>query len=310
MTEKFEAINWNKIPNRVDYSAWSRLNDFIWEPERIPVSEDKPDFKQLSPEIQDAFLKALASLAFMSTIQVKIGDSAVKKDAVTPQEYSVFNALNYLESIANKGYSNLIQALANPLKINSYFDWANDQDELQTLAHKLIDIYENGAAWQKKIVLSFTEMAFYHIGFYGPTYLFGQGKLVRSAELLKLAVRSTSFNAMYPGVKFRLETADKPADEQKNFETWTNDFIKEIAPVMEKHIDKLYGKLGSTDDAKHYFHYTINKNFMNLGYPTPYPEDTDSLSETIQKGLIKSANFEDFFFYSNANTLTKFHENK
>ena len=35
---------WNKIENRVDFSAWSRLNDFIWEPARVPVHKDKDEF--------------------------------------------------------------------------------------------------------------------------------------------------------------------------------------------------------------------------------------------------------------------------
>lgn len=310
MTKRYEAINWNKIENRVDYSAWSRLNDFIWEPERIPVNEDKPEFKKLDNTVQETFLRAFGSLAFLSTIQVKIGDSSVKMASATPQEFSVFNALNYLESIANKSYSNVIQNLAHFSKINSYFDWANNQDELQDLAALLDDIYRNGTPLQKKVALSFTEMALYHAGFYGPLYLFGQGKLVRSAETVKLAIRSTSFNAMYPGVKFRLELDGKSEEEQKEIKEWTYDFAEKINKLMTAFIEKLYSDAGWNEDALNYFRYTMNKNFMNLGYPTPYPEDADSISETIQKGVIKSADFEDFFFYSNENTLNNFHEIK
>ena len=51
---KFEAINWNQIANRVDYSAWSRLNDFIWEPERIPVFKDKKEFESLGDDVKEA----------------------------------------------------------------------------------------------------------------------------------------------------------------------------------------------------------------------------------------------------------------
>lgn len=310
MTKKYKAINWNKIENRVDYSAWSRLNDFIWEPERIPVNEDKPEFKKLDNTVQETFLRAFGSLAFLSTIQVKIGDSAVKMASATPQEFSVFNALNYLESIANKSYSNVIQALAHFSKTNSYIAWANDQDELQDLAELLDGIYRHGTPLQKKVALSFTEMALYHAGFYGPLYLFGQGKLVRSAELVKLAIRSTSFNAMYPGIKFRLELGDKSEEEQKEIEKWTYNFAEKINKLMSKFINKLYSEVGWSKDALNYFLYTMNKNFMNLGYSMPYPQDADSLSETIQKGVIESANFEDFFFYSNENTLTEFHEIK
>lgn len=304
----FKAINWNQIANKVDYSAWSRLNDFIWEPERVPVFKDKKEFEQLDENVQTAVLKAFATLSFLSTIQVKIGDDAVKQDAVTSQEYSVYSALGYLEAIANKGYSNVIQNLANPTKIDSYFDWANKQAELQKLAARYKDIYQNGEWWQKKIALSFMEMSLYHAGFYATLRVFGTGKLVRTAEIIKLAIRTTSFNAMYPGVKFRLESANDSADKQKEYQDWTSNFVKEIAPLMDKLIASEYTDADWKDEATHYFHYTLNKNFMNLGYPTPYPEDADCMSNVLQKGLIKSADFEDFFYYSNRHTLTEFRD--
>lgn len=310
MTKKYEAINWNKIENRVDYSAWSRLSDFIWEPERIPVNEDKAEFDKLDERYQETFLRALGSLAFLSTIQVKIGDSSVKMDAATPQEISVFGALNYLEAIANKGYSNAIKALA-PEKADSYIEWANEQRNLQEVADLLTQIYQRGTAWQKKIALSFTEMAIYHVGFYGPLYLFGQGKhLSRSTELLKYAIRSTSFNAMYPGVKFRLELEDMSGEKQKEIKIWVYTFTERIEKLMRGVINELYGYSDSKDDALHYFRYTLNKNLMNLGYPTVYPDSNDDLSTEIQQGVIKSANFESFFFYNNSNPLTDFHEIK
>lgn len=86
-------------------------------------------------------------------------------------------------------------------------------------------------------------MAIYHSGFYAPLHLFGEGKLVRTTELTKLAIRATSFNAQ-----------------------------------------------------------------CILGFPTPYPEDEDSISSIMQQGLIKSADFEDFFYYADRNALTKYND--
>lgn len=308
MKKKFETINWNQIANRVDYSAWSRMNDFIWEPERVPVKKDKNDFNTLDKNIQYAILRAFGSLAFLSTLQVEYGDDLVKRDSVTKQEYSVWSALAYQEATANKGYSNVIQNLAQPTQINSYFEWANDQDELQSLANLLVDIYQNGKPFEKKIALSFTEMCLYHIGFYAPLYAFGAGKLMHTAEVVKYAIRTTTFNAMYPGVKFRLESAETSKEDQDAIKQWTMNFVDKILPLGEKLIQKIYGEAGWADEATKYYHYTLNKNFMNLGYPMPYKEQIEMLSDQIQKGVIKSADSEDFFFYSNHHTLTKFVE--
>lgn len=306
MKEKYQAINWNKIQNRVDYSAWSRLNDFIWEPERIPVKEDVEEFNKLSQLEQDTILKAFAALGFLSTIQVKVGNDSVKQDAVTQQEFSVFNAFAYHESISNKAYSNVIGTLSAPGKVNDYFDWANNNEELQEIADLYLALYQHGESWQKKIALSFMEMSIYHACFYAPLYIFGTDRLTRTAEVVKLAIRTTTFNAMYPGVKLRLNTADYSEQAQAGIENWIKDFQTKLDPIMNKFILDLYSQINWQDDAMHYWHYTMNKNYMNLGYQSPYDEDADSISDQIQKGVIKSADFEDFFYYSNDNALTKY----
>lgn len=310
MTKKYTTINWNKIENRVDYSAWSRLNDFIWEPERIPVEKDKKEFIQLDPKVQDIFLKSFSALAFISSMQVKLGNDIVKKDSSTQIEYSVFNALSYLESIANKGYSNVVQNLADPLKVNDYMEWAENSDILQDIATLIGDVYLKGSILQKKIVLSFVEMSVYHADYYAPLFIFGDGKLARTAEIAKLAIRTTSFNAMYPGVKFRADWDQLSKDEQEDVKVWIDTFVADLNELVEKHLDELYVDTNLGDGAKHYFRYTINKNYMNLGFPTPYPDSAESINQTIQRGIIKNAVFEDFFFYQNDNTLIHFKEEK
>ena len=308
MTKKYRTINRNKIENRIDFSAWFRLNDIIWEPARVPVHKDKDEFNNLEPVIQDTFLKSFSSLAFLSSLQVKIGDDIVKKDSATQLEYSVFNALAYLEAIANRGYNYVIQTLADPTQVDSMIEWAENSDILQDIATLIGDVYLKGSVLQKKIALSFVEMAVYHADYYTPLYIFGEGKLVRSAEIIKLAIRSTSFNAMYPGVKFRASFDNLSKEKQDDLKVWIDTFIANLASLVEKHIDELYTNCGWNNEVKHYFRYTINKNYMNLGFPTPYPDDANTINPTIQRGVIKSADFEDFFYYQNSNRLTDFHE--
>ena len=44
---------------------------------------------------------------------MKNGLEQIKVDAITPEEAAVLNALQYLESIANKGYSYVINELTD-----------------------------------------------------------------------------------------------------------------------------------------------------------------------------------------------------
>lgn len=311
MTEKYyKAINWNDIEDRVDKSAWAWLNDIIWEPRHVPVSEDKKEFLKLAKPVQEALLHAFSSLTFSSGLQMRNGLEQIKADAITPEESAVFNALQYLESIANKGYSYVLRELSSDEDVKKTLAWADDNPYLQKKIHTLNKIYQSGDALQKKVANVLLETALYHSGFYAPLYLFGQGQMVRTAEIVKLALRGTSFSGIYPGYKFRLGYAKLGKDEQKRLKQWIDDLYDELVANEEKHIELMYKDTGWTNDVKHYFYYSVNKAYLNLGFQAKYPDTSDTINPIIEKGVIKSAVFEDFFFYTNNHSLTKFREIK
>lgn len=311
MTEKYyEAINWNDMEDRVDKSAWARLNDIIWEPRNVPVKEDRKDFLKLSKPVQEALLHAFGALSFSSGLQMRNGIEQIKADAITPEESAVLNALQYLESIANKGYSYVLHELSDDKTVEQTLDWADSNPYLQKKIRLLNKIYQSGDALQKKAADVLIETALYHSGFFAPLYLFGQGKMVRTAEIVKLALRGTSFSGIYPGYKFRLGYQKLGTNEQKELREWINHLYDEFVANEEKHIHLLYKDTDWEDDAKHYFYYSVNKAYLNLGFSGKYSDTADTINETIEKGVIKSAVFEDFFFYTNDHSLNKFKEIK
>ncbi|MGN1284841.1 MAG: ribonucleotide-diphosphate reductase subunit beta [Candidatus Limosilactobacillus intestinavium] len=311
MTKKYyKAINWNDMEDRVDKSAWARLNDIVWEPRHVPVSEDRKEFLQLDQPVQQALLHAFGALSFSSGLQMRNGLDQIKQDAITPEESAVLNALQYLESIANKGYSYVLHELACEEEVKKTFDWADNNPYLQKKIHLLNKIYQGGDALQKKAANVILETALYHSGFYAPLYLFGKGKMVRTAEIVKLALRGTSFSGIYPGYKFRLGFAKLGKNEQIELEKWIENLYTELVANEEKHIELMYKDTGWADDVKHYLYYSVNKAYLNLGLSARYPDTSDTINPIIEKGVIKSAVFEDFFFYTNDHSLNKFREIK
>lgn len=306
----FKATNWDQMSDRIDKSAWSRLNDFIWEPERVPVREDKAEFKQLAPNIQEALLRTYGALAYSSTLQMQTGIESIKADALTPEEVGVLNALQYLESINNKSFSYLLTELAGSDKTQEIFKWADANPYLQTKIHTLNQVYQTGNPLQKRAAHVILETALYHSGFFATLYLFGQKKLPRTTEVIKLVIRSTSFNGMYPGYKYRLALSKCSQQEQERMHQWVLDFIHQAVANEEKHIELMYAGTDWSELAKHYVYYSINKALLNLGYTGIYPDEADSIDPTLEEGVIKSAVFEDFFYYANSNSLTKFNELK
>ncbi|PEG86186.1 MULTISPECIES: ribonucleotide-diphosphate reductase subunit beta [unclassified Lactobacillus] len=311
MTEKYyEAINWNDMEDRVDKSAWARLNDIIWEPRNVPVREDKKEFIKLDKPIQEALLHAFGALSFSSGLQMRNGIEQIKADAITPEESAVLNALQYLESIANKGYSYVLHELSDDKTVEETLNWANNNPYLQNKIHILNKIYQSGDALQKKAADVILETALYHSGFFAPLYLFGDGKMVRTAEIVKLALRGTSFSGIYPGYKFRLGYSKLGKNEQDRLKEWIDNLYDELVANEEKHIHLMYKGTGWEEDVKHYFYYSVNKAYLNLGFSGKYPDTADTINATIEKGVIKSAVLEDFFFYTNDHSLNKFKEIK
>ena len=310
MKKYYKAINWNDMEDRVDRSAWARLNDIIWEPRHVPVREDKKEFLQLDKPVQEAMLHAFGALSFSSGLQMRNGIDQLKPDAITPEEVAVLNALQYLESIANKGYSYVLYELSDAEEVKKTLAWADNNPYLQKKIHLLNEIYQSGDALQKKAANVILETALYHSGFYAPLYLFGEGKMIRTAEILKLALRGTSFSGIYPGYKFRLGYAKLGKQEQKDLRKWIDDLYSKLVANEEKHIELTYKGTGWADDVKHYLYYSVNKAYLNLGFSARYPDTADTINPVIEKGVIKSAVFEDFFFYTNNHSLTKFKEIK
>lgn len=306
----FQKNGWNKIEDRVDVSAWARLNDVIWEPRHVPVRKDKKEFISLPNDIQTTVLHEFTALITLSTLQVRTGLDQVKQDSQTPEEFAVFNALAYLESIANKGYNYVLKELATPEQINEAFDWAANNEPLQRQLAILNNTLQKGSIFQKKTADVLLETSLYHSNYYGILYLFGQGKLKRTAEIIKLALRGTSFAGIYPGYKARTYLDGMSKQEQDKLSKWVNNYTDKILVNEKKHLNLLYGDIDWYDDAYQYLQYSLNKALLNLGLQNRFPADSDSVNQTAMTGLVKSAVFGDFFYYTNKNSLTHYTEIK
>lgn len=301
----FKAANWNKIDQPVDKSAWSRLNDIVYEPTRVPVKKDKLEFLKLPENERRTLLRTFATLSLTSTLQMEKGIDSVKKDAVCPEEAAVFNALQYLESINNKAYSYALEELGGDEEATKMLEWIQTSPYLQKKLYFLNSIYQGGSTLQKKAVQVITSTGLYESSFFASLYLFGQGLLPQTAELMKYALRVTSFNGMYPGIKFRMRYDKLSENEQKNVQEWISKTTDEFLENEKKHIDYLYQDTDWADMVYHYVRYSLNKALMNLGQPIKYPETADTIDPVVMQGLIQSADSDDFFFYTNRHALIK-----
>lgn len=304
----YKANNWNTVEEQVDHSAWARLNDIVYEPRRVPIYKDQKEFLHLPKNEQTVILHSFGSLTLSSTLQMKVALSEIKKDAENSEEVAVYNALQYLESINNKAYSYVLAEFSDSKKQEDAYEWANQNPYLQKKMKFLNTVYQSGNAIQKKAAHVFLSTGLYHSSFFGPLYLFGQHKLPRTAELIKYALRITTLNGIYTGIKFRRDFFKLSKKEQNKVHDWVYDLCDNLYDNELSHIKLLYQNTDLEDKVEHYIHYTLNKALMNLGQEPKYPETVETLDPILTTGLMESAMIKDFFFYTNAHPILKMRE--
>lgn len=307
----FKPFDWKSDKEAVDNSAWSRLNDIIYEARRIPIYKDKKEFLSLPYPQQQVLLHCFASLSVTSGLQMEKGIAAVQQVSATPKEAAVFNALQYLESINNRNYSYLIEELTNSIEErNKVFKWIDNDPYLQNKNYRLNAIYQSGNSLQRLAAMVLLNSGFYHSAFFAPLYLFGEGKLPKIAESIKYALRITSFSSMYPGIKFRKIYARLSPEKQKEIANWVNNFLDTLLTNEIEHIKLLYKDTGWTDKVITYLKYTLNKGILSLGLEMKYPETDDSVDADLMHGIIESADADGFFFYANRHAINHMKEIK
>lgn len=272
----YKANNWNTVEEQVDHSAWARLNDIVYEPRRVPIYKDQKEFLHLPKNEQTVILHIFGSLTLSSTLQMKVALSEIKKDAENSEEDA--------------------------------YEWANQNPYLQKKMKFLNTVYQSGNAIQKKAAHVFLSTGLYHSSFFGPLYLFGQHKLPRTAELIKYALRITTLNGIYTGIKFRRDFFKLSKKEQNKVHDWVYDLCDNLYDNELSHIKLLYQNTDLEDKVEHYIHYTLNKALMNLGQEPKYPENVETLDPILTTGLMESAMIKDFFFYTNAHPILKMRE--
>lgn len=272
----YKANNWNTVEEQVDRSAWARLNDIVYEPRRVPIYKDQKEFLHLPKNEQTVILHSFGSLTLSSTLQMKVALSEIKKDAENSEEDA--------------------------------YEWANQNPYLQKKMKLLNTVYQSGNAIRKKAAHVFLSTGLYHSSFFGPLYLFGQHKLPRTAELIKYALRITTLNGIYTGIKFRRDFFKLSKKEQNKVHDWVYDLCDNLYDNELSHIKLLYQNTDLEDKVEHYIHYALNKALMNLGQEPKYPENVETLDPILTTGLMESAMIEDFFFYTNAHPILKMRE--
>ncbi|RHW48833.1 ribonucleotide-diphosphate reductase subunit beta [Bombilactobacillus bombi] len=292
----YKAINWNEIEDQIDKATWEKLTEQFWLDTRIPLSNDRDDWRTLSEVEHTLVGHVFGGLTLLDTLQSQDGIDQLRKDIRTQEETAVFNNIQFMESVHAKSYSSIFSTLNTAEEIDEIFDWTNHNQYLQHKAEVINDIYQNGKPLEKKVASVFLETFLFYSGFYTPLYYLGNNKLTNVAEIIKLIIRDESVHGTYIGYKFQLGFNELDKDEQQKLQDWMYDLLYSLYDNEEKYTSVLYDEIGWTDEVNNFLRYNANKALMNLGQNPLFADgNAENVNPIVMNGLSTGTNNHDFF---------------
>jgi len=291
----FKAINWNKIDDMFDKMVWEKLTEQFWLDTRMPVSNDRDDWRNLPATEQWLIMRVFGGLTFLDTLQSENGIDSLKRDAKTQHERAVYNNIEFMESTHAKSYSSIFSTLNSPAEIDRIFSWVETNEFLQRKAEILNKIYTEGTSPQKKIASVLLESFLFYSGFYTPLYYLGQSKLPNVAEVIKLIMRDEAVHGTYIGIKYQNEFRTLSKGEQEDLTNWTYQLLFDLYENEVKYSESLYDEFGLTEEVKVFLRYNANKALMNLGMSALFPDTAADVNPIIMNGLSTGTSNHDFF---------------
>ena len=292
----YKSIDWNQIEDAFDKATWEKLTSQFWLDTRIPVSNDRNDWRTLSEVEQDVVNKAFVGLTLLDTLQSEEGANVMRDDIRTQHEEAVLNNILFMESVHAKSYSTIFISLNTSKDIDRIFEWGNNNKTIQYKAKRINDIYQNGTGLQKKVTSVFLESFLFYSGFYAPLWYLGNNKLENVAEIIKLIIRDESVHGSYLGYKFQLGFNELPEDEANELKDWMYELLFDLMKNEEKFTDEVYSQIGWTKEVKTFVRYNANKALQNLGFEAFYQDAmAEHVNPIVMNGISTESSNHDFF---------------
>ncbi len=295
------AVNWNKLENEMYKTFWDQNVRQFWVDEEIPVSEDKQVWNsgEISELEKDTYEKVLASLTLLDTEQGGLGMPSIIMNVGNLHQKAIFSFMGMMEQMHAKSYSTIFSTLSSETRIDELFDWVETNEHMQTKVEKIITYYQQSEGeynlYKMLCASVLLETFLFYSGFYYPLYFAGQGKLIRSAEIISLIVRDESIHGLFTGLVAQEELAKFDEQTQHELKTEIIDLMLELHTIEKAYTKELYGRLDLDEEVMRYVEYNADKAFMNLGLEPYFDIDDSMINPIILNGINTTTKNHDFF---------------
>ncbi|MDK6301858.1 class 1b ribonucleoside-diphosphate reductase subunit beta [Corynebacterium sp. UMB9976] len=288
-------INWNRVQDEKDLEVWLRLTANFWLPEKVPLSNDLPDWNRLSDLERTLTMRVFTGLTLLDTMQATVGEISQIQDALTEHEEAVYTNIAFMQAVHARSYSSVFSTLSSTPAINDAYDWAVKNEVLQTRCRKVLVHYFGEDPLKRKVSATLLSSVLLYAGFYLPLHFSTRGVLSNTADMIRLILRDKAVHGYYSGYKFQrgIERHPERAAELSDF---THELLEELYQLELEYSTELYEPFGLMADVERFVKYNANKALMNLGYTPIYPGSETSVSPEILSALTPGADENHDFF--------------
>ena len=292
----FSAVNWNKQQGLSEV-FWKQQTKQFWLPEEVAVSKDILNWKSF--EHQATYMRVLAGLTLLDTIQTNIGMNEIARFTKDLQAKALFTLFGAFEAIHAKSYSYIFTTLCTNAEIDEVFDWVEKNPFLQYKAKKIEEVYtsikedDEVSLWKAMFASVMLESFLFYSGFFYPLYLGGHGTLKNSAEVIALIVRDESIHGVAVGYEAQQVFNKFDKATQNELKLWGYELLLDLYKNELRYTDDVYAETGLGGKVKAYVRYNANKALMNLGLDTMFPDE--EVDPIVMNGIRTDSVTHDFF---------------
>jgi len=305
MSKKFTAVNWNTPENDYALMFWEQnIRQFWIDTEYIP-SKDIDSWKRITPELKEAYKKALGGLTLLDTLQSHTGMPKIIDHITCLQNKAVLSYMCMMEAIHAKSYSTIFTTVSSTAEIDEIFTWVENNKYLQFKASTIDSFYraidkENPSDEEIFMALAASvllESFLFYSGFFLPLWLCGQGEMVASADIIKKIVADESIHGVF--VRLMAQDVYKNLPNQDQVKARVLALLYNLYENELKYTEEVYTEVGLTAEVKEYVRYNANKALMNLGFESIF--EIKQVNPIVLNGLNTETTQHDFFSKKSTN---------
>lgn len=296
-----KAVNWNDLDDQLYKDFWDQNVRQFWVDEEIPVSEDKLLWESdaISAIERDTYEKILAGLTLLDTVQGGDGMPNIAMKTENLHAKAVFTFQAMMEQMHAKSYSTIFSTLSTMTRINELFDWVHENQFMQKKA-SIVDDYYQQIDSDEDYYLSLAasvmlETFLFYSGFFFPLYMAGQGKLIRSGEIINLIIRDEEVHGKFSGILAQKEFNNFDAETQSKLLDKVQSLMLQLYELEISYTTELYSELGLVEEVLTYVKYNADRALENLGLEKYFGISRENVNPLVINGIDTTTKNHDFF---------------